>query len=91
VAAANYISLSVYELTSIDNPSWISLYIYVKQNWKRVPIFLSLDRVTEGFGADNVKWMLLGQLKVHGGMKDTKIAQDLVCFGLDSASIFHRN
>ncbi len=53
-----YFSIICDEVTTLDNQSWISIYVYSIQDWERVPMLLYLQRVTEGGGADNITKMI---------------------------------
>jgi hypothetical protein len=42
VQKSEYISVSCDELTTINNHSWLSIHVYVREKWKRLPILLNL-------------------------------------------------
>jgi hypothetical protein len=54
LVSANYVTLTCAEVSTIDNGSWISIHAYVVQNWSRVPYLISLEKVVEGPGSDNL-------------------------------------
>ena len=54
LVGANYVALTCDEVSTIDNGSWISIHAYVVHNWSGVPFLISLERVVEGGGSDNL-------------------------------------
>jgi hypothetical protein len=89
LAKASYISASADEVTTIDGSAWLSVHVYVCQNFMRVPILLSLQHVSEGANADNLTDMIMTTLRYHGGLEgDDVIAEKLLYFGADGAAVF---
>jgi hypothetical protein len=89
LAKANYISASADEVTTVDGSTWLSVHVYVCQNFMRVPILLSLQHVTEGSNTDNLTDMISTSLSYHGGMDgEGSVAEKLICFGADGAVVF---
>jgi hypothetical protein len=43
-----YVVLSYDEVPIVDNQSWLFVHCYVVQNWVRILILVSLDRMFEG-------------------------------------------
>jgi hypothetical protein len=41
----SFITISANEVTTIDNNKWLSIHLYVMQNWKRIPILLCVEIV----------------------------------------------
>ena len=54
LVGANYVALICDEVSTIDNGSWIYFHAYVVQNWNRVPLLISLEKVVQGSGSDNL-------------------------------------
>jgi hypothetical protein len=54
VNAANFLFVSVDEMTTIDNASWISLHIYVVQSWKRICFLICVEKLEVKRTIDNV-------------------------------------
>jgi hypothetical protein len=59
VKAANFISISCDEVTSVDNKSWLSLHAYIIKEWSQIPILLSLERMVEGADAGNLTRVII--------------------------------
>jgi hypothetical protein len=49
VVGASFLSLSAYEVTTIDNQSWNSMH-----GWRIILILLTLEHVVEGGNANNL-------------------------------------
>jgi hypothetical protein len=43
VQQARFILINCDEVTTLDNQSWISIHVYIVENWCRVPILLNLE------------------------------------------------
>jgi len=54
INVANFLFVSVDEVTTIDNASWISLHIYVVQFWKRIFLLTSMEKLEMKRTIDNV-------------------------------------
>jgi hypothetical protein len=68
IASSKYLALSYYEVTMINNHSWISTHSYVVQDWCHIHVFISLKYVIEGGGANNLTKVIMGALKKHVGL-----------------------
>jgi hypothetical protein len=88
LAEARFYSVSADEVTTVDHESWLSVHIYISVGFSRLPILLSLSRLTEGNGASAVKESILTFLSWHRGIVDSLVAERLVCFGTDGVSMF---
>lgn len=86
--AAKFLSLTIDEVTNIDNQSWLSVHGYVMEKWERKPILLSLQWIVDGCNADNLTNVILTAAMWHGGLTETEVAERLICFGTDGAAIF---
>jgi hypothetical protein len=87
VSTALYFSITCDEVTTLDNQSWISIRVYTIQDWVRVPIFLCLQRVTEGGDADNITKMILAALTNEGRLTPHQIRDRFMAFGADGAAV----
>jgi hypothetical protein len=88
VKAANFISISCDEVTSVDNQSWLSLHAYIIKEWSWIPILLSLERVVKGADAGNLTRVIIQALLTVGGLIGESLSSKLICFGADSVSVF---
>jgi hypothetical protein len=68
VQVAHYIALSYDEVSIVDNQSWLFVYYYVVQNWVRIPIIISLDRVVVGSRDDKLTKVIMEALMIGGGL-----------------------
>ncbi len=83
-----YVAFSCDEIFTMDNQSWLSMHYYVMHNWVRIPILISLDRVVERLGSDNLTKVIMKVLIIGGGVLRDQIAQKLICFGVDGVNVF---
>ena len=59
LVGANYVALTCDEVSTIDHRSWISIHAYVVQNWSCVPCLISLEKVVEGSGSENLTHVII--------------------------------
>jgi hypothetical protein len=78
---ARFFSITCDEVTTLDTQSWISIHGYVCENWTRKPMLLSLERVVEGGGADNLTKVIINAIKTFGGVQEAEMATRLASFG----------
>ena len=57
-----FFSLTCDEVTTVDCQTWISVHVYVVKDYVRVPLLLTLERVTGGTRSDNLTRVLLDVL-----------------------------
>jgi hypothetical protein len=88
VKAANFISISCNEVTSVDNQSWLSLHAYIIKEWSQIPILLSLERVVEGADAGHLTRVIIQALLTIGGLTCESLSSKLICFGANGVSVF---
>ena len=88
ITDCNFISCSADEVTTINNQQWISMHIYVMQQWQRMPILLILERIEVGATSTNIIQIILQSLLTLGGLTEEGIGRKLVCFGCDGDSVF---
>jgi hypothetical protein len=48
IMASSFLKISIDEVTTIDNQSWILVHFYVVVGWKQMPILLTLEHLVEG-------------------------------------------
>jgi hypothetical protein len=59
----------------------------VLQNWVRIPILISLDRVLEGSSNDNLTKVIMEALTIGGELPTNQIAQKLIYFGANGVNV----
>jgi hypothetical protein len=91
VRSSRFISLSCDEVTSIDNGSWISIHCYVVQNWSRVPILISLERVQDQATSANLLQVILNAVRHKGGVYGGSLVHKLMSFGVGKFAILQLN
>jgi hypothetical protein len=62
VSVFNYVALTCDEVSTIDIGSWISIHVYVMQNWVRLPMMISLQKVVDGPRVDNLTIVIMEAL-----------------------------
>jgi hypothetical protein len=55
LSEARFNAISADEVTTVDHESWLSVLIYIPNDFSFVPILLSLSRLVEENGASTVK------------------------------------
>ena len=75
--------------TSVDCQSWISVHGYIVVDWKRTPILLTLDRVVEGWEADNLTSIIMNVARSCEGLSEEKIRESFIAFGTCGVQSFH--
>jgi hypothetical protein len=88
ITSSKYLTLSCDDVTMIDNQSWISIHSNNVQDWCRIPIFIYLEHVTEGGGADNLTKVFMGVFKKHGGFSNVDFVAKMISFGVDGVNVF---
>jgi hypothetical protein len=68
VQATKFISLSCDEVTTLDQQSWVSIHVYVVENWQHILLLLSLQHVVDGTTSDNLKRILVDAMVLYGGL-----------------------
>lgn len=81
IQVANFASLSVDEVTTMDNLSWFCCHAYVVHKWERVPLLLALVRFIDGCGANNLIAIVLKLILQKGGLTEEAIGDKLILFG----------
>jgi hypothetical protein len=91
VKESSFFSVSCDEVTTIANESWISIHIYVVQNFARVPILLCCKHILEDCNAENLARIITDSLIREAGLNRREIAEKMISFGSDGASVFQGN
>jgi hypothetical protein len=81
------ILVSCDELTTINNHSWSSILIHVKEEWKKFPILPNLQRVVGGSIVDNLTYLIIQSLVEYGGLNEADIAKKLIYFGANGVMV----
>ena len=87
IANATFLSLSLDEVTAIDNTSWICMSIYMVNDHIRHSYLLGIHKMTKSSTAENIYELVIDSLKEIGGMDHSMIAEKLVSVGADGASV----
>jgi hypothetical protein len=86
VQEARYIAVTVDEVTTVDNGSWLSVHCYVVKDWIRIPLLVSLQRVTTAANSNNITTLIMDSVMSSGGLDRPMLARKLLCFGADGAA-----
>jgi hypothetical protein len=85
---ANFIVVSAYEITTIDNTQWVSIHLYMVQCWKRIPILLCVESIGVFATSNNIFGLMVNGLLKFGGLGLEELARKLVSMGCNGSSIF---
>jgi hypothetical protein len=88
VYVANYVVFMFEEVNIVDYGSWISIHAYVMQHWVRVSMLISLQRVVDGIGANNLTIVFMEALQKGRGLSYAFITHKLFCFGANGVISF---
>ena len=86
---SRFFSITCDEVTTLDTQSWISIHGYVCQDWTRKPMLLSLERVMEGTGSDNLTTVIVDAIKNCGGLERTQLCSRFASFGAGKPFMLH--
>lgn len=86
--ATSFITISADEVTTIDNTKWLSIHLYVMQNWKRIPILLCMVIVSTSATFDNIYALMLKCLGDFDRLRLKDLVQKLINIGYDNNNIF---
>ena len=87
IANARLFSLSLDEVTTVDNSSWICMSIYMVNDHIRHSYVLGIHTMKNSSTNGNIYELVIKTLKEIGGMDDLMITKRLVCVGANGASI----
>ncbi len=65
---ASFITINADEIKAISNTQWLSIHLYVVQNWKRIPILLCMETISTFATFDNLYALMLKCLGNFGGL-----------------------
>ncbi len=68
VEKIGFISMNCDEVRTLDNQSWIFVYAYIVEDWKKVLILLNLEKFVDGATFDNLSAMIVRFLIIFGGL-----------------------
>jgi hypothetical protein len=88
ILEANFVVVNVNEVTIVDVQQWINIHGYVVQNWKRVPVLLTLEKVEVGATSNNIKGVILDVMGRYGGLKFFDMVSKWIYLGCDGDSVF---
>lgn len=86
IANARFLALSLDEVTTKDNTSWIFMSIYMVNDHIRHSYLLEINKMRETSTYENIYEFVLNGLK-ESGMDQLMIVKKLVCVGADGAAI----
>jgi hypothetical protein len=66
ISIANYVVFTCDEMNTMDNGGWVLIHAYVMQNWVRVPMLFSLQKVVDVARADNLIVVIMDDLLKRG-------------------------
>ena len=80
IHGGKFLSISVDEVTTVDNQAWISIHAYVVQDFYRTPILVSVERLTEGATAPKLAQVIVDALFTHGGLTSQHLLSKFISF-----------
>ena len=83
----DFFSLSLDEVTTIDNTSWVCMSIYMVNGHIRHSYLLGIQKMKKSSTATNIYELVIQTLKEISGMDDLMIEKRLVCVETDGTSI----
>lgn len=84
---AKFISLSIDEVTTVKNTTWVCIHVYNLENHIRTPHLLGVVKMVAKYTVKNLHKIVVSHLKDIAGMTDYKIAMKLVCVEADGTSV----
>jgi hypothetical protein len=88
IQATQFIAVSCDEVTTIDNSSWICIYVHVVQSWVKIPILLQVECIMDGLGNNNLTKVIIVTLIRCKGFIREDVSKKLICFGANGAFVF---
>jgi len=73
MGVVHYMALDCDEVSTMNNQFGLSIHYYVMQNWVRIPILISLGKMVERLGNDNLIKVIMGVLMIGGGLLRNQI------------------
>ena len=84
---ATFLSLSLDEVTTIANTSWICMRIYMVNDHISHSYLLGIHKMSKISTSENIYELVIDILKEIGGMDHSMLVKKLVSVGADGASI----
>ena len=80
IKESNFITLSLDEVTAIDNTSWICMHVYIACNFVHQPNLITIVKMKDNSMTKNIFEVVKSSLIEYGGIDEMTIAQNLVCW-----------
>ena len=87
VKESKFISLSLDEVTAVDNTAWVCMHVYTVKDHVRQANLLCVRKMRANSTAENLYLEVKKALNEIAGMDDLTIAKKLVCVGADGAAV----
>jgi hypothetical protein len=84
----SFIVVTIDEVTIIDNTQWLSIHLYVVQQWRRTPILLYMENVSMSTTSNNIFVFMLKCLLEFGGLRLEELCEKLVNIRCNGSSMF---
>lgn len=84
----SFIAITTNKFIAIDNTQWLSIHLYVVQQWKRIPIFLCVEIVIMFTTFNNIFVSMLKFLFEFDGLVLEELVGKLVNIGCDDENVF---
>lgn len=91
VRKSRFISLSIDEVTAIDNISWVCIHIYTFNEHVRKSHLVIVHRMKEVCNSENLFNLVVNSFKENINLNDVEIMRKLICVGADGASVMQGN
>jgi hypothetical protein len=88
LVVTSFIPVSVNEVIVIDNTQCLSIHLYVVQQWKRIPILLSMEIVNMFATSNNILVFMLKCLLKFRRLRLEEFCEKLVNIGCNGSSMF---
>jgi len=91
IGAARFLTVTVDEVTAVDNSNFLSVHAYIVWDWIRIPLLIALQRVECSPTAENLTDLIVGSVRTGGGLDHEGVATKVLSFGTDGASVLQGN
>ena len=87
------IALSLDEVKTIDNTSWICMHVYTVRNFVRQPTLLTVVKMKDNSMVENIFEVVKSSLIEYGGIDEMMTTQKFECVGVGGALVMqgHKN
>jgi len=86
IVATRYIAISVDEVTTVDNNSYLSVHIYIVQDWVWVLLLVLLECIDCIPNVVNLTRLIIDAIGSGGSLDSKSIVRKLLNFGANGAS-----